>query len=57
MLNFLFFEEFWKKNHGFHKDIKQHNCFQHELYKICFLEQQISILKWFMKDRFFDTED
>ncbi len=46
-----------KKNHGFHKDIKQHNCFQHELYKICFLEQQISISKLFMKDRFFDTED
>ncbi len=26
---FLFIKESWKKYHGFHKNIKQHNCFQH----------------------------
>ncbi len=32
LLSFLFIKESWKKrknDHRFHKNIKQHNCFQH----------------------------
>jgi len=35
------------------KNMKQHNCFQH-WWKYIFLQQQISILEWFLKDH---TED
>ncbi len=35
---------------GFHKNIKQYNCFQHWWQNNCFLHQ-ISILEWILKDR------
>ncbi len=35
-----------KTYHGFHKNIKQHNCFNIDNNN----EQQISILEWFLKD-------
>ncbi len=57
-LYFLYSEESWKMYHDFHKNIKQQKLFS-TLIIICTIfnkwppiktEQQISILKWFLKD-------
>ncbi len=46
----LFWAFYSPKNcDDFHKNIKQHNCFQHWL-KITYLEHQISLLERFLKD-------
>ncbi len=53
-MSFLSIKESWKKKktfYGFHKNIKQHNCFHH--WNV--FEQQISRLEWFLKDHV--TED
>ncbi len=44
LLNFLFIKEFQKKGISFHKNIKEHKII------IMFLEQQIIILEWFLKE-------
>jgi len=49
-LNLLFNKESWRKKmyHGFHKNIKQHNCSQY-WFKKKFLDHQVNILDfWFL---------